>query len=377
MKPALSFAGSATVAPIGEREMCPREMRRRADGRFAWRIWAGWMALVLAAQLVLVGGLLQAQNRSTVRPYRTDPQLQAAWRSAASAAAKSTVQILVNDEQVALGTVVSADGYILTKASEVQGPATVKLPDGRELEARVIGRDDAYDLLLLRVPVRGLPPVNWANSQTAAVGSWVIAPRPNGEVATVGVVSVATRQVPARGPGSYPNPNVGYMGVTLAPSEDGPVVTEVAEGSPAQKAGLRRGDVIYSLAGQRVRNPDQLLDVLREFAPGQTVRLVLLRDQEFVEKEVTLGKRPMDFSRAEFQNRLGNQLSEKRSGFPIVLQHDGVIRPQDCGGPLVNLDGQVIGINIARAGRSESYAIPAEVIQKLLPQLIQGKGVSR
>jgi hypothetical protein len=115
--------------------MCPREMRRRADGRFAWRIWAGWMALVLTAQLVLVGGLLQAQNRSTVRPYRTDPQLQAAWRSAASAAAKSTVQILVNDEQVALGTVVSADGYILTKASEVQGPATVKLPDGRELEA--------------------------------------------------------------------------------------------------------------------------------------------------------------------------------------------------------------------------------------------------
>jgi S1-C subfamily serine protease len=123
--------------------------------------------------------------------------------------------------------------------------------------------------------------------------------------------------------------------------------------------------------------PTQLLDVLREFAPGQTVRLVLLRDQEFVEKELTLGKRPMDFSRAEFQNRLGNQLSEKRSGFPIVLQHDGVIRPQDCGGPLVNLDGQVIGINIARAGRSESYAIPAEVIQKLLPQLIQGKGVSR
>jgi len=295
----------------------------------------------------------------------------------ASEAAQSTVQIRVEGKTVALGTVVSADGYILTKASEVKGPATVVLADGRELDARVIGRDEAFDLLLLRVPARGLKPVNWSASHSAPVGSWVIVPRPDGRVASVGVVSVAARRVPARGPGSYPNPNVGYLGVTLASSEDGPEVTSVLDDSPAAKAGLKPGDIIYSLAGRRVRNPEELLEVLRDYPPGETVRLVILRDQEFLEKRVTLGKRPVDFSRAEFQNRLGSELSEKRSGFPIILQHDAVIRPQDCGGPLVNLDGQVIGINIARAGRSESYAIPAEVIQRLLPELVQGKGVSR
>ena len=36
--------------------------------------------------------------------------------------------------------------------------------------------------------------------------------------------------------------------------------------------------------------------------------------------------------------------------------------PADCGGPLVNLDGKVVGMNIARAGRTESYAIPCACV---------------
>src|SRR5262249_53128260 len=54
------------------------------------------------------------------------------------------------------------------------------------------------------------------------------------------------------------------------------------------------------------------------------------------------------------------ELSGRRRGFPTVLQHDTVLRPSDCGGPLVGLDGNVIGVNIARAGRTARYAIPAE-----------------
>ena len=70
---------------------------------------------------------------------------------------------------------------------------------------------------------------------------------------------------------------------------------------------------------------------------------------------------------------LGSELSLKRTGFPTILQHDTVIKPKDCGGPLVDLDGKTVGINIARAGRTETYAIPAEDIQKLLPDLKSGK----
>ncbi len=38
-----------------------------------------------------------------------------------------------------------------------------------------------------------------------------------------------------------------------------------------------------------------------------------------------------------------------------------MLKPTDCGGPLVDLEGRVVGFNIARSGRTESYAVPANV----------------
>jgi serine protease Do len=50
-----------------------------------------------------------------------------------------------------------------------------------------------------------------------------------------------------------------------------------------------------------------------------------------------------------------------------------VLRPTDCGGPLVDLDGRVLGINIARAGRVETWALPGDVIKSLIKPLKDGK----
>ena len=84
------------------------------------------------------------------------------------------------------------------------------------------------------------------------------------------------------------------------------------------------------------------------------------------------GKRPAAAGRpgrGDFQNALGSELSKRRSGFPTVLQHDTVVRPADCGGPLLDLDGRALGVNISRAGRTESYAIPSEVVASLVREL--------
>ena len=56
-------------------------------------------------------------------------------------------------------------------------------------------------------------------------------------------------------------------------------------------------------------------------------------------------------------------------GFQRVLQHDTVLEPEDCGGPLVDLEGRVVGVNIARAGRIETLAIPAREVQALIAQM--------
>ena len=66
---------------------------------------------------------------------------------------------------------------------------------------------------------------------------------------------------------------------------------------------------------------------------------------------------------------MGGPLSLRNNGFPDVIQHDTVLKPSDCGSPVVDLDGKVIGINIARAGRTESYAIPADVVKKVVEEL--------
>ena len=89
------------------------------------------------------------------------------------------------------------------------------------------------------------------------------------------------------------------------------------------------------------------------------------------EIEATLG------ARDSFQDTLGSDLSSRRGGFASALQHDTVLDANQCGGPVVGLDGRAVGLNIARAGRVVSYAIPAAavrpVVADLLPRDIEEK----
>jgi hypothetical protein len=50
-----------------------------------------------------------------------------------------------------------------------------------------------------------------------------------------------------------------------------------------------------------------------------------------------------------------------------------VLKPTEVGGPLVDLDGKVVGVNIARAGRVMTFAVPSAVVQSLLSDLRAGK----
>jgi S1-C subfamily serine protease len=70
-------------------------------------------------------------------------------------------------------------------------------------------------------------------------------------------------------------------------------------------------------------------------------------------------------------------LSENRKDFPNALQHDLTLRPNECGGPLIDLDGKLVGVNIARGGRVKSYAIPTVDLKNVIEKLSdQGSGSS-
>ena len=118
-----------------------------------------------------------------------------------------------------------------------------------------------------------------------------------------------------------------------------------------------------------------MVEIIRKHLPGEKVDLKLRRNGVEHSLQATLGDKQAgpQFERTEYQNGLGGKLSDRRSGFPSALQHDTVLRPNLCGGPVVDLDGNTVGINIARAGRVASYALPGDVLLPLLDELKSGK----
>lgn len=109
------------------------------------------------------------------------------------------------------GFIISADGYVVTNNHVISAGSrnatvesiTVTLPDRREFKAKLIGRDPASDLALLKIEASGLPFVRFGDSQGARVGDWVVAignPFGLGSTVTAGIVSAVHR---VTGSGAY------------------------------------------------------------------------------------------------------------------------------------------------------------------------------
>jgi len=171
------------------------------------------------------------------------------------------------------GFVITPDGYIVTNnhvVSEADG-IRVKLKDGRELEAEVVGSDPQTEIALIKVDADGLPTLPLGDSDELKVGEWVLAiGNPFGltDTVTAGIVS-------ARGRG-----NVG--------------ITDYAD----------------------------------------------------------------------------------------FIQTDAAINPGNSGGPLVNLHGEVVGLNTAIYSRSGGYmgigfAIPVNMVKFVKDQLIENGSITR
>ena len=96
------------------------------------------------------------------------------------------------------GVVFSSDGAILTNNHVIEEARAihVRLRDGRVLPGKLVGRDPSTDLAVLRVDAKDLPAANFADSDGAKVGEWVVAigsPFGLGHTVTVGVLSAKGR----------------------------------------------------------------------------------------------------------------------------------------------------------------------------------------
>ena len=346
-------------------------------------------AFLLLILLAFAGASYSQQFKIDPKDQRDGPKVKEVFRPVVAKPSEATVRVSVDGKDVAYGVIVEPDGWIITKWSVVEDKRdksiTVKLKNGTVHKAEIKGVKDedvkmdkdevkgAYDLVMLKIDAKDLPTVQWRDSKEAKVGKWVASVGIGADPVAVGVVSVATRKYKLGDqPLKFANFDSGYLGVQLADAMGGVRVTIITPKSPAQKAGLKIDDIIYEAAGRRVGDVETLINTIGRFKAGEKVLLKLKRGEEDLEITATLAERPKEL-KGNPQETMGTKLSVRRGGFPVILQHDSGVRPEDCGGPLVDLDGKAVGINIARAGRTETFAIPAEDIQKLIPDLKSGK----
>ncbi|MFI5380275.1 MAG: S1C family serine protease [Tepidisphaerales bacterium] len=321
---------------------------------------------ILAIVLVLVLAVpALAQPRSRIAEQaqrRSDDLLKEAFRSVVAEARKSVVAVRCGGKDVAMGTIVGADGWIVTKASELGEKIVCRFADGRELPAKLVGSSESQDLALLKIEAGGLPAVTWGDATRLQLGQWLASAGTGPLPLATGVLSVGRRAIPSHG---------AMLGVQLEESDRGPRVLKVVDDSGAARAGIRTNDVVLEVAGNPTPTRDDLQIALQQHRIGTVLKLKILRDGKELELSATLGKRAAATqpSRAEIMNSMGGPLSLRNNGFPDIFQHDTVLKPADCGSPVVDLDGKAIGINIARAGRTESYAIPADVVKAVVEEL--------
>ena len=293
------------------------------------------------------------------------PHVRAAFRQIVLSARPSTVKIRAGGKDLALGGIVGADGWVLTKASVLKGPVSCRLADGREFEARLVGVSREYDTAMLKIEARGLKALMIADIPVPPVGSWVASVGMSRDPVAVGVVSVAPREIP---------PRAGILGIQLDAKLQRPRVLRVFPRTGAAEAGLLVDDEVLSVGGKRTATRDELIRSIQSYNPGDVVELEVKRGEEKFQLEAYLTGDVPDFpvSREEFQNSLGGILSNRRFGFPSAFQHDSVLQANQCGGPILDLGGNVVGFNIARSGRTETFALTTESLTKLLYELMSG-----
>ena len=338
---------------------------------------------VLAAVIALIaGGVGAAVGRSATTNIganlvETKNKVERAPDSIAALAARvipAVVSISVKGSSgsgTGSGFFLDSNGYVLTnnhvvEAAAASGTITVELSNGKKYGAKLMGRDNSYDLAVLKIDVTSAPTLQLGDSDLVQVGDSVIAigsPLGLSGTVTSGIISSKNRAVTtgngngessfinalqtdaAINPGNSGGPLVDSTGAVIgvnsaiatlgSSSQSGsiglgfaipinqakktaeqliktgsatyPIMgisvdtrftgtgaqistdgAGVTPAGPADKAGLKAGDIITSLDGVEINNSDELIVAIRSKSVGDKVKIKFTRNNISREATVTL-----------------------------------------------------------------------------------------
>ncbi len=305
--------------------------------------------------------------RSLRKHSRLAPEMVDLFSPSVGSTSASTVRLYHNKKQVAIGVVVDANGLVITKASELRMPLECQLPNGARVAAQVFGIDPATDLAMLRVEA-GYPlaAADLRPIPAPPVGRWIASVAVDPKPISLGVVSVMQREIASA---------QARLGIMPVDHEKGVRITSINDKSPADKADLRVNDIITRVGETPIPDSATLRKVLTSYEPGDAITITVLRlDKELTVHVVLYSAEEMNSMGQENpQERMGSTLTTRKQRYPLAFQHDSGLQANQCGSPLVDLDGQIVGINIARAGRVATYALPMEIILPTVERLRSGE----
>ena len=308
---------------------------------------------------------LQMPNERKALDIQAEEFTQAITPTLATAAL-STVRVWSNSRRVAYGTVIGDGTRILSKWSEIERhPENLQVDVAGE-EYRNVRLGGVYkdeDLVVLELEGKPLTPVRWS-SEALKLGSILAAPQPDGRPAAYGVVSVLERNLRET--------DLAFLGVLgdLEYRGQGVRISKIVEKSGAADSELRVGNIILKVADRPISGLLELKNALVGKSPGTTIPLLVETKGTTRTIDVLLKNRPkmQQFSgdRLQAMERMGGAISQVRNSFTHAIQTDMRPKPNQIGGPVVNLKGEVVGITIARADRTRSFIMPATAVVSLL-----------
>lgn len=274
-----------------------------------------------------------------------------------------------HDNSLGSGVIVNSDGLILTNQHVIEAADEIEvaLEDGRSLRARIVGSDPETDLAVLKIDVKNLPSITFADSKKNKVGDVVLAignPFGVGQTVTQGIISALGRNhlgistfesfiqtdasinpgnsggalIDAEGNlvginSAIYSRNGGSMGIGFAipvsiakqvmeqivrqgsvtrgwlgiEAQDltleladsfqlrtthGALIAGIVKGSPAERAGLKVGDVLIEINSMKVIDGTSMIGIISELNPNKQAILKIARNHKEIEIPVMIGLRP-------------------------------------------------------------------------------------
>lgn len=254
-------------------------------------------------------------------------------------------------------------GNLVSKSSRVGENPQVELPGGKRIAAEIIGRDSKNDLILFSAKIPGGGGVDLRNvwgDMEEKPGKFLITPHPNssGKISIWGTKYFNVKRTRMSG---------GFLGVRIAMDQEDKVFFGNVYSGAAKKAGIQKNDVLLQLDGKKIKHSDEVFSFLGQKDPNTKITALIKRGDKEIKKTIVLGNRT-DNTGHVADNLIGGK-SLRRDGFSLAISHDADIRPEECGSPVFDLNGQFLGINIARSSRVRSYVVPKTIIKQFVDNI--------